>query len=251
MKIISLNVWGGRQHESLLAFFKEHQNVDVFCLQEVYHEAEGKDTIWKGANFNTLRDLQNVLPDHEVFYHPHLEDWWGLAMFVKKGIPVKEVGEEFVHLYKRHNLDIEVYGHTAKNLQYLKTSENGKELTILNFHGLWNGKGKTDSSERLDQSRKIVEHLSSINHDVVLCGDFNLLPETESIQIIQNSGLRNLIAEYGVTSTRTELYSKPDKFADYAFVSQGLSVKEFTVLPDIVSDHSPLLIEVDALVGTP
>lgn len=35
------------------------------------------------------------------------------------------------------------------------------------------------------------------------------------------------------------------KHADYAFVTKGLNVLDFKVLPDEISDHSPLLIEVE------
>jgi len=47
-----------------------------------------------------------------------------------------------------------------------------------------------------------------------------------------------------VSSTRTSFYTKPEKHADYAFVTKGISVTDFKVLPDEVSDHAPLLIEV-------
>lgn len=80
---------------------------------------------------------------------------------------------------------------------------------------------------------------------MVLCGDFNLLPDTESIRIIEQARLKNLITENGIVSTRTSHYTRADKFADYIFVSQqNVEVKSFNVLPDEVSDHSPLVIEI-------
>ncbi len=60
---------------------------------------------------------------------------------------------------------------------------------------------------------------------------------------LEDFGLRNLIKEYGITSTRTSFYTKPEKFADYMLVSPGVEVKDFKVLPDEVSDHSPLYLE--------
>jgi endonuclease/exonuclease/phosphatase family metal-dependent hydrolase len=61
--------------------------------------------------------------------------------------------------------------------------------------------------------------------------------------MFEDFGLRNLVKEYGVISTRTHFYTKPEKFADYIFVLQGIDVKDFRVLPDAVSDHSPLYLE--------
>ena len=79
----------------------------------------------------------------------------------------------------------------------------------------------------------------------MLCGDFNLLPDTESLRMLESAGLRNLVVECGVTSTRTSLYARPEPFADYVFVSDGIAVRDFHVLPDVVSDHTPLLLEFD------
>lgn len=247
MKIMSLNVWGGRKSDVLIPFIQSQKDVDTFCLQEVYHEAGEKDVIWGkyGPNFEMFRDITDALPEHEALYHPHLGDWWGLAMFVRKGTEILQVGETYVHQHNGYDPQRERHGHTAKNLQYVQTTHNGKPLTIINFHGLWNGQGKGDCKERLLQSQKIVEFLKTLEGEIVLCGDFNLLPDTESLKMIENTGLRNLISEYDITSTRTSFYEKPEKFADYMFVSKGLEVQNFAVLPDEVSDHAPLTVEVE------
>jgi endonuclease/exonuclease/phosphatase family metal-dependent hydrolase len=76
----------------------------------------------------------------------------------------------------------------------------------------------------------------------ILCGDFNLLPNTDSLTILEQ-GMRNLIKEYPVTSTRSRFYEKPDKFADYILVSPEVVVEDFQVLDEAVSDHLPLLLE--------
>jgi endonuclease/exonuclease/phosphatase family metal-dependent hydrolase len=66
--------------------------------------------------------------------------------------------------------------------------------------------------------------------------------------MIERSGIRNLVKEYGVESTRTKLYRRYEtgsKFADYIFVSPEVKVNDFKVLPDEVSDHSPLMLDFD------
>lgn len=245
MKLITLNVWGGRLHNEIMKFLEDNQDIDIFCFQEVYDNAHGKDTIWlNGTNLECLKDLQKALPNHQPYYHPHLGDWWGLAMFVKKSITVSDVDEIFVHKYKGHDIESEKLGHTAKNIQYVTVLNDNKKISILNIHGLWNGQGKNDSEDRISQSRKIVDFINGLKNDFVFCGDFNLLPETESIKMIEKElGVRNLIKDFGITSTRTSFYTKPDKYADYIFTSSGVQVKHFSVLPDELSDHSALFIE--------
>lgn len=54
--------------------------------------------------------------------------------------------------------------------------------------------------------------------------------------------MRNLVKKYHVTSTRSQLYTKPDKFADYILTSPEVIVEEFKVLAEELSDHLPLLL---------
>ena len=189
-----------------------------------------------------LKNIQHTLSGHTAYFRPHFFDFYGLAMFVKKDIKVLEEGDIFV--YKEHGwISPEEWGNHARNLQYLTFDTPEGVRTVLNFHGLWNGGGKTDSEDRLKQSDKIAGVLKNIANPYILCGDFNLLPETESLKKLEALGLRNLIKENGITSTRTNFYTKEHKFADYALVSEGMDIKDFKVLPDEVSDHSPLYLE--------
>ena len=116
-------------------------------------------------------------------------------------------------------------------------------LPIFNFHGLWNGQGKTDTEDRLRQSENIINFLKTLSGEIILCGDFNLRPDTESIKIFEDFGLKNLIKDYNIKSTRTSFYEKEEKFADYIFVSAGVRVMEFKVLPEEISDHAALYLD--------
>jgi endonuclease/exonuclease/phosphatase family metal-dependent hydrolase len=244
MKIITLNTWGGRIHKPLLDFVKEHKNTDVFCFQEVYNKAEGEEANYVEDAHDLHNDLNTILEGHNDFFAPHLKDWYGLSMFVNKEIGVRDSGEEFVYKFKGYIPEGES-GRHARNIQYITTDYKGRPLTIINFHGLWNGQGKTDTEDRIKQSKNIANFVKKIEGEAILCGDFNLLPDTESIEIIENSGLRNLIKENNIKSTRTSHYKKEGGFADYMFVSKGVEVKDFKVMSEEVSDHSPLYIEVE------
>ncbi len=255
MKILSLNTWGGRAgREGLLSFFKKYRDeVDVFCLQEIwaaaYKDYEGKSAggvpITQSAIMTEgLKDISEILPNHVPYFRPHFLDSYGLLMMVKKDLTIRAEGELFVFKEKGHIPEGDIGKH-ARNIQYVTIEKEDTSLTVVNFHGLWNGKGKGDSADRLTQSEKILDFLKDLDHPFVLCGDFNLLPDTQSLKKFQDFGLTNLIAKYNISSTRTSLYTKPEKFADYVFASKEISILNFGVLPDEVSDHAPLLLEVE------
>jgi endonuclease/exonuclease/phosphatase family metal-dependent hydrolase len=133
----------------------------------------------------------------------------------------------------------------ARNIQYMTIGTSGSLRTVINFHGLWTGNGKGDTEDRLLQSDNIIRFLKTLSHPYVLCGDFNLLPETQSLKKLEDSGIRNLIKEFGIASTRSSHYTKPVRFADYTFVSDGITVNDFKVLPDEVSDHLAMYLDFD------
>ena len=246
MKIVTLNTWGGIAGvEGLMEFFKKHQDVDIFCLQEIFNGEEDKNFKHsEKKEYNLFNLIQKNLPDHIGFFRPHLKDIYGLALFTKKLFSVIEEGEYFVHKNKGY-LPEDNYGFHARNIQFVKINDGKKEICVINFHGLWNGQGKGDTEDRIKQSENIVSFIKDLKTPYVLCGDFNLLPDTESLKMIESLDVRNLIKDYNITSTRTSFYDKDVKFADYAFASKDLKVINFQVLPDEVSDHSPLYLEVE------
>jgi endonuclease/exonuclease/phosphatase family metal-dependent hydrolase len=244
MKILSLNTWGGRAgHKEVLDFLKKHKEVDVFCLQEIWQGGEEKAREWSENMDTTMFDgISDVLPEYTGYFRPHWGDFFGLAIFVKKNLNLKEEGEVFVFRNKENIHDAWSSKH-PRNLQYVTIETPSGLRTILNLHGLWTGKDKDDNEDRIIQSKNILAFIKNISNPVILCGDFNLSPETKSLKMFTESGLRDLINEFGITSTRSSHYKKPVKFADYVFVSKEIEINDFKVLPDEVSDHLALIVD--------
>lgn len=189
-----------------------------------------------------MQEISSLLSGYEAYFRPHFMDNYGLMMLVKKDSKVIAEGEVFVYKEKGYVPSGDIGNH-ARNIQYVTLLVDGKPLTVINFHGLWNGKGKTDTEDRLNQSRNIINFINSLNSECILCGDFNLLPTTKSLMLFEETGLKNMIKEHNITSTRSSFYQKPEKYADYIFISAGLREKDFKVLIDQVSDHLPLYLE--------
>jgi endonuclease/exonuclease/phosphatase family metal-dependent hydrolase len=251
MNLLSLNVWGARAGlDELLAFFKERQNIDIFCLQEVWnggehtrHEVAAGQRMGK-VEMQLLTRLGEVLPNHVAYFRPNYFDFFGLAMFVKKTIPVITEGDHPIYRERGYVSPNDIADH-ARQLQYVTIQTADGLRTIINLHGAWQPGGKGDTEARLIQSQAIIHCAKQVCYPTIIMGDFNLLPDSKSIALIESAGFHNLIREHGVTSTRTSLYTKPVRFADYTFVSPEISVKEFKILPEEVSDHHAMYVEVE------
>lgn len=248
MRLITLNTWGGRITIELLDFLERNRkSTDIFCFQEIYHRATHVHVAQGGIDpdLTLLEDIEKALPEYQAYFRPHYLETYGLAAFVKKSVTVIEEDECFVHRQKGFMPDGEVGNH-ARNVQRITMQLGDEVVHVFNFHGLWNGKGKDDCEERIEQSKKLAQYIQGFEGKRILCGDFNLSPETESLRILEALPLRNLVKEYGVTSTRTPFYDKENKYADYILVSEDVKVIDFRVLPDVVSDHAPLAIEFES-----
>ncbi len=248
MKLITLNTWAGRVKEPFEAFLKAKMaDTDIFCFQEIFNDLDEEletNIDEKGRNRHILKEVDEILSDFDMYFCPVIENVYGIAIFLKKGFEVIASGE--VMLYENPSYDISEGGanHTRK-MQWVHIKNKTKDVIIMNVHGHWDPSGKSDTADRLEQSKIIIDFIKSTGPvPKILVGDFNLLPDTESIKMIEGH-FTNLITKYNIPTTRTELYKGDDKHADYAFVSDEILVEGFEALPDVVSDHVPLALQFD------
>lgn len=251
MKLMTLNIWGGHIKEPLLHFVNRQQDIDIICLQEVYHDAIEKfSTDGKTATLNIFSALNTLLPHHQPFFKPVIGkssgNAYGICMFVKKDIEILDEGDILIHNNPDYPVDVpkQLGPRHPRNLQWIECRKKNSTFTVMNVHGLWNGQGKSDTPERLAQSQSIRNFMDTVTTPKILCGDFNLRPETQSFKIVQN-GMCNLVEKYQIPTTRTSLYSKLEEqpFADYVLTCPNIQINTFQVLPDVVSDHAPLILD--------
>ena len=194
----------------------------MFCLQEV--------------SVNLTKKIEICLPHYvkvenrkskNIFYKNQIT-------FVNKTLTFKSVSESYI-LVKL--VDV--------------------KLSIINIHSEGQPGHKLDTKKRIkfiEDVLRFVDH----NNNVIIGGDFNLMPRTKSIKNIEERNLINLIKKFDIKRTRNrhawnnarevektlgyKFYGK-QRFSDYCFVSPNIKVKSFKV-PDIeISDHLPLILE--------
>jgi endonuclease/exonuclease/phosphatase family metal-dependent hydrolase len=117
-----------------------------------------------------------------------------------------------------------------------------EDFIIGNVHGLWQGSIKTDTEAKIEQSKNIIDLVEMVKGRKIICGDFNMLPDTKSIQILGDK-YRDLIKEHNVKNTRSSLYVKDLRYSDYIFTDRDIKIKDFSVANQEISDHLPLCLE--------
>lgn len=232
MRILFLNALGSSMRQPLLDFLaREKSQTDIFCFQEA---KDGEGLVGN-----------EVLSDYQVFAaqeEPDEHTAYCLATYVHPTVGVIE-SKSVSHTDARTGLGLLV-----------RVGSEGQTYTVLNVHGnphvIQPADTKLDAPERLRQTDDFLQSVKSAEPDII-GGDFNLLPETESLEMFRRLGYRDLIREYNIETTRNHLvwdrFPNGPKylFSDYVFVSPSLTVQSFSVPSIEVSDHLPMIVEVD------
>src|SRR3989344_5342602 len=258
MKIISLNCWGGKFLDTLTYCVKnESRDTDIFCFQEMLSSSNNLENRDGFCN-NLLERLSDLLWDFNLFFFPYIKDYdmsskrykdlyQGEVVFVNKKLKVLGKSEQIVvgkRFVKKLKSD---FSNTPANLSTVELQLMGSKYFINTFHGISRPGTKLDTSKRVKQSKTILRIMDTQKDFKILMGDFNLMPWTESIKILEKS-YRNLIKDFKIKNTRGRLNIINGKigdqrFADYTFVSSGIKVRDFKV-PDVtISDHLPMILE--------
>jgi len=234
MQLISINTWGGILYEPLMDFVDRYRDAtDIFCFQEVF-DKESSPAGDRGERSNRFEELSARLRDHNGYFARKVSGS-GLATFVKKNI---EVANSETHIVlSTEEMAIKF---NPRILQHVALA--APRMHIYKFHGVPKS-DKLDTPERKIQTERVMEIMSRDSGPKILAGDFNLRPETESLRAFE-SGMINHVIKNGCTTTRSRYYEYRalQPFADYVFTSD-ITVKDFRVLEDEVSDHLPLILD--------
>jgi len=265
LRVASLNAWGGRLHAPLIDYLAT-LDADVLCLQEVV-DTPNAPADWleyrDGATVLPQRarlfeEIAAALPGHDGRFFPAaggelfdgetpVSSAFGLATFVRRGMKLTEQADGFVHgAFAPKNWGDHPRPRNAHVLR-LDLSGSGP-MTIAQMHGLRDLAGKMDTPQRLAQAQKLVALIERVwrqGERLLVCGDFNVLPGSETFAVLRRLGLVDLVVGRGFEDTRTSHYAKGGRYADYMLVTANVEVLGFDVMeaPE-VSDHRPLVIDI-------
>jgi endonuclease/exonuclease/phosphatase family metal-dependent hydrolase len=263
MRILSLNTWGGAMFDALASWLPTCQ-ADVVCLQEVTRTAglrgwttfaDGERTLPQRADL--FADVTELLPAYRGHFLPsdagpvtdedgqRWQQDFGIATFVHERLPVIATASAFIHgAFTEHSAWTGDGRPRVAHGFRVADRASGATVTVVNLHGLRDGAGKIDTPARRAQADRIAELVTKLRREgdeVAVGGDFNLLPDSETFEVLAEVGLTDLVHD---ADTRTSRYCKPVRHANYLLVSSPAKVRHFEVVttPE-VSDHRALLVE--------
>lgn len=243
MKLLQLNVWGGRLERPLIKLIKDC-NPDILCLQEAIDIKGGKS-----AMFAATEEIQASIGAEHIFFSPvfslgYMKRKADFGNCIISKFPI--IDQHMMFTGKEYIADFDWLEHdpNMRNFQHATIkAKNGKPVHVLNHHGHHIDQHKNGDTETMRQCKLIADYINRLSGPVILAGDFNLAPDSESLGQI-NERLINLSAKAGLDTTRTSLTHKME-VCDYIFVNDKIRVDRFEVLDEVASDHKALVLNFD------
>jgi len=266
MKLICLNVNLFQQNNPVIQeFLHKHQDADILALQEVTRKVDSSVS----ENFLTKNVIDSTTPHltHQ-FFSPvmmardfkmqsfHGEEnfavdfggYMDFGEYLKTSFPLTSAKSVF--LQNQYSLVTDWSNWPKEEYRAVQVCDlllgTSKSLRVINYHGFWS-KNKEDSPRSISASQTILKLAQEVSTPVIICGDFNLFPDTESIKLV-SSKYTSLIDTYHIKTTRplsNELNQSARNVVDYVFTSKDILVKDFQVIDSSVSDHLPLVLDFD------
>lgn len=240
MKILQLNVWMGKIEGNLKRFL-ENNDFDVICMQEVMASSDRQKHLTYLC-FDLVK-IQAACRLPYVFFSPN----WsfdlaggecGFGNLILSRIPMVETHSEFTSGEFRNHVTLDTPSNCL-NIQIAKL-ENG--LTIVNHHGFWRPQPMGDE-ESIKAFENVARLVRTIDGPVVMCGDLNIVHESPAMRPLDF--LRDLTHENSIQTTLSGLKFDGNVPCDHILVNDEIDAKNFTVYPDLVSDHLALSVDVN------
>lgn len=244
IKFITLNIWdGGNLLDNIIAFIRK-EAPDIVSFQEVYN---GKNPAFE-KKFRTMEVFRKELGfPYSVFFPAFIDTREigdierGNAIFSKYPIVSQKTIFFDVPFGPFNGEGATNWQFEPMNTAHIVTTVGKTPLHVFNIHGIWGFDGG-DNQRRLQMSKTIINQIKDKEH-LVLAGDFNVRPNTKTIQNIEKY-LKNVFKDELTTTFNMKRKSGGDyatAAVDMIFVSEDIEVLDRFCPQVDISDHLPLV----------
>jgi endonuclease/exonuclease/phosphatase family metal-dependent hydrolase len=243
VKILQLNIWMGRLARGLVRYVSD-TNADVICLQEVF--SGPADIAFPDNTFNILELIQEASGLEYVFFAPissvtigDQKAYMGNAILSR--YPISDEQSFFTNGKYVENLSTSNRIANTRGAQSCTvTLPNNKKLSIVNHHAHWE-KSPLGSQTSVEKMQLVADHIRTLHHPIIFCGDLNLSPESPAMRIFDD-WLTDHISLTDAKTTLSGLNVPFDVICDHILTNNQISV-DYIRADDkvLVSDHLPVI----------
>lgn len=230
-------------------------NPDVICIEEFFEpKKEGR----RPSNISELKEM-----GYKYYYFPakDLYDkyYTGTAIFSR--YPVHDQGavvlQEDSNMDPLAYMDVDVNGNLFRFIAIHLQSVDFQGKQYRDISGLKKGqrpsvedsrtilaKLKRGFELRHDQSDKVGKEIEASPFPVVLCGDFNDVPNSGTYFNISRN-LQDAFLQKGVWMGRTFRFISPTLRIDYILPAKNFKIRNFKRIKVPYSDHYPLVTDLE------
>jgi len=242
MKLLQLNAWTLRLSTSVAELINQ-EAPDVVALQEIPESNK------RLGFFPALSEFAAMVHFHHTYFSPvysfrYMAGTIDFGNAIMSNLQLHDKNTVFTNSEYDAEFSLEESSYNIRNFQHIVAeNEDGKKFHLINHHGYHIPQHKRGDDFTLKACKQIVEYASTLKGPIIITGDFNLEPGSESLAVFEPL-FRNLSTEYGLKTTRNNLTHKSE-VCDYIFVNDGVVVNDFYASTVIASDHQGLVLDFD------
>ncbi len=247
-KFIQVNMYKGKYLNELIQFLTD-EDPDFISLQEV---SGGADNLCEDRNISLFVYLKDQLSLFGSEKHDYdlidVSGYMGNAVLSKhklidtKVIPLKS----YVQIDLKTSKDQNFWPNGPRHLLDCTFTVDGSYIHAMSVHGAWTAP-PADTDETLRQAGIIADYLKNTNEPFLLGGDFNNVIQSKTIGLISEVS-NNFLLNSGIletTNPKVHKIAPRGYLIDFIFASRDIKLKKLTVPRITVSDHLPVIAEVE------
>ncbi len=240
--------------DQMIGLINEYQP-DIACFQEMVAE---DSTVTKHGHISEFLQRLNF-PDYFYSYN-RKEDFWdyahfGIITFSKYPVINKQTimwypndyNSIFQYIdivkgtdtFRVFNIHLQSLRFSRDNLKYIDQPSVEDKDALKESKSIVS-KFRTGFMKRKVQAERIKEEMDKSPYAVIVCGDFNDVPNSYAYHTIGN-GMKNAFAEKGGGLGRTFSGIAPTLRIDNIFVDSKFNVKQYERVKKKLSDHFPII----------
>lgn len=243
--------------QQMLALINQYQP-DVACFQEMV-----------GGDFNKainyLGDFKKILNFSDYYYSYNYkldfdqDHHFGIIIFSRYPFANKQtissnpnnynsifqyvdivVNEDTVRVF---NIHLQSLKFTQTNMRYLENPEANSDTVLYESRNIVS-KLKLGFLKRKVQAQRIKEEMQKSPYPIILCGDFNDVPNSYAYGEIGDD-LQNAFVQKGAGFGRTYSGISPTLRIDNIFADKRFTVDQYKRVPKLLSDHFPIIADIN------